>query len=147
MTTKELATKLKNTGLFKYVKITENGILCSADPENIRKIAELLKSMGFTTLLTINVVDFPKSRKFVLLYTFTSLENVELSKILIHVKVAVPRDKPEIDTICDIYPAADYFERESYEMFGVTFRGNPECKSTFFLDKSLERAFPQRKIH
>ncbi len=141
----ELVNKLQESGLFKYVKITENGLLCSCNPDKIRSVAELMKKLGFRTILTINVVDFPRSGKFILLYTFTSLDNPELGKVLVHVKTSIPRDKPEIDSIADIYPAADYFERECYEMFGVVFRGNEECKGTFFLDKSLERTFPQRK--
>ncbi len=141
----ELANRLQESGLFREVKVTENGILCTCEPEKIRDVARLMQSLGLRTVLTVEVVDFPRTRKFVLLYTFTSLEDPKLSTVLVHVKTAVPRDRPEIDSIADIFPAADYFERECYEMFGVVFRGNEECKGTFFLDKSLERAFPQRK--
>jgi NADH-quinone oxidoreductase subunit C len=44
----------------------------------------------------------------------------------VRVKVALPQDEPVCPTISDIYPTSDWHERETMEMFGVTFEGHPK---------------------
>jgi len=46
----------------------------------------------------------------------------------VRVKVGVPGDAPEIDTATDLWPAADWMEREVWDMFGVRFRGHPNLE-------------------
>ena len=44
----------------------------------------------------------------------------------VRVKVPLPHDEPVCPTISDIYPTSDWHERETMEMFGVTFEGHPQ---------------------
>ena len=41
------------------------------------------------------------------------------------VRTLVPRDKPELPSLSDLYAGANWHERETYEMFGITFSGHP----------------------
>ena len=43
----------------------------------------------------------------------------------VRVKVRLPVEQPSIPTISDLYPTANWHERETAEMFGVTFEGHP----------------------
>ncbi len=40
----------------------------------------------------------------------------------------VPREKPIIDTVSDIWPVAGWFERESYDLFGIEYRGHSDLR-------------------
>jgi NADH-quinone oxidoreductase subunit C len=44
----------------------------------------------------------------------------------VRIKVKVPADNLTLDTISDLFPTADWHERETTEMFGVTFTGHPQ---------------------
>ncbi|WP_326551297.1 NADH-quinone oxidoreductase subunit C [Micromonospora sp. NBC_01813] len=40
-------------------------------------------------------------------------------------RTRVPRDNPQLPSVVDVFPGADWHERETYEMFGVDFTGHP----------------------
>ncbi len=44
------------------------------------------------------------------------------------VKVHLPREKPEIDSVCHIWKTANWQEREVYDMFGVHFKNHPDLR-------------------
>lgn len=53
------------------------------------------------------------------LFSTTHRHNVRL-------KVRLPHDDPHCPTLSDIYPGANWHERETTEMFGITFEGHPQ---------------------
>jgi NADH-quinone oxidoreductase subunit C/D len=46
----------------------------------------------------------------------------------IRIKVPLKRDQPPIDTITDLWPSANWYEREVWDMFGIRFHGHPHLK-------------------
>lgn len=44
------------------------------------------------------------------------------------IRTLVPREAPVVDSVVEIYPGADWHERETHEMFGVTFSGHPHLR-------------------
>ncbi len=132
---------LCNEQLVEKCFVKDNELILKIKIEKLREIVKIAQEAGLNKLLTINVVDLPRTKTFLLIYTLSSLS----SRDLVHIKAAVPRDRPVVPSISDIYLEADYFERECHEMFGIVFEGNSECRGTFFLDKSIEGLFPLRK--
>ena len=66
-------------------------------------------------------------------------------KVLLRVKVELPKDKPlEVDSVVDLWRGADWLEREVYDMFGVTFRGHPDLRRILMWDTYAE-GYPLRK--
>ena len=61
------------------------------------------------------------------LYSFASNTYLELH-------VAVPRAKPVVDTVCDVWPAADWHEREAFDMMGIRFEGHPDLRRILLPD-------------
>jgi NADH-quinone oxidoreductase subunit C len=61
----------------------------------------------------------------------------------ITVKARVATEKPEIDSVVDLWPTADHQEREVYDMFGVTFTGHPDLRR-ILMPEDYE-GFPQRR--
>jgi NADH-quinone oxidoreductase subunit C len=51
------------------------------------------------------------------------------------VKVAVPKDAPEVDSIAFIYAGAEWQEREIWDLFGVTFRAHPDLRRILMPDE------------
>jgi len=81
--------------------------------------------LRFDFLVHVTAVDnYLVEPRFEVTYRLRSLEkNADL-----RINAAVPGEEPEIDTISDLYPAADWMEREVWDMFGVRFRGHPNLE-------------------
>ncbi len=137
----DILEKLKD---FERSRGQDNIIKIFTEPDKLREIVKRIREQGYDTILSISVIDIPRKRTFILRYVF-SRRNIDNRGHRIVIYVKVRRNNPEVPTISDIYMFAEYLERECYEMYGVRFVGNEKCKGTFFLDKSLEGAFPHRK--
>jgi NADH-quinone oxidoreductase subunit C len=61
------------------------------------------------------------------LYSFASNTYLELH-------VDVPRDKPVLATVSDVWPAADWHEREAWDMMGIRFEGHPDLRRILLSD-------------
>lgn len=61
----------------------------------------------------------------------------------IAIKLRVPRDGGTVPSVADIWPAADWHEREVYDMFGVVFEGHPDLRRILCPDDW--EGFPLRK--
>jgi NADH-quinone oxidoreductase subunit C len=61
------------------------------------------------------------------LFSFASNTYLELH-------VDVPRGKPEVDTVSDIWPSADWHEREAWDMMGIRFAGHPDLRRILLKD-------------
>jgi NADH-quinone oxidoreductase subunit C len=97
-----------------------------ADREVARDFVRTLKErLGFDTLVLVTAVDnYLDEPRFEVTYRLRSLaRNAD-----VRVNAPVPGEAPEIDTITDLYPAADWMEREVWDMFGVRFRGHPNLE-------------------
>jgi NADH-quinone oxidoreductase subunit C len=59
------------------------------------------------------------------------------------VKVRVPLEDARVPTVVDLFPTADFQEREAYDMFGVVFEGHPDLRR-ILMPEDYE-GFPQRR--
>jgi len=62
-----------------------------------------------------------------------AVRNVETNDTLF-VKIAVPKDAPEVDSIAFVYAGAEWQEREVYDLLGVTFKGHPDLRRILMPD-------------
>lgn len=63
----------------------------------------------------------------------------------LRIKVQLPKGQPlEVASVYDIYRAADWLERECYDMFGIRFRGHPDLRRILMWEQYKE-GFPLRK--
>ncbi len=59
-------------------------------------------------------------------------------------KTILNHEKPEVDTVLDIWPAANWYEREVWELFGITIRNHPNL-TRFLLPEDWDEGFPMCK--
>ena len=90
------------------------------NPENVQPLmTELKDKHGFNHLANLCAVDYHE--EFEIIY---HLYSIPLSH-RISVKTRVPRDKAQVPSLVEIYPTADWQEREAYDLMGISFTGHP----------------------
>jgi NADH-quinone oxidoreductase subunit C/D len=78
---------------------------------------------------------------FTVVYHLTSLERNQD----IRIKVPLKGEYPSCESIIQIWPSADWYEREIFDMFGITFNGHPNLRR-ILMPKSWQ-GYPLRKEH
>lgn len=63
---------------------------------------------------------------------------------VVNLRVRIPRDKPEIESIAKELPAAEFIEREMWELFGIEFRNHPNLRRLLLAEDWPERHWPLR---
>ena len=95
------------------------------DPKHVKPVLTHLQGKGYTFLASLHGVDYyPHEPRLGVLYELLDMNRVER----ISVKARVPTDAPEIDSVVELFPGADFPEREVYDMFGVLFNGHPDLR-------------------
>jgi len=101
------------------------------DPKHWRAVCRFLRddpAMSFDMFVDLCGVDYPDRtpRIEVVLHLYSIARRHR-----IRVKAAVgdaEMDGCEIDSITELWPGADWFERETYDLVGVTFKGHPDLR-------------------
>ena len=76
----------------------------------------------FNFLSDVTCVDwFPSEPRFEVVYQLLSIPKKERVRL----KVRLEGTAPAIDTVTSVWPAANYFEREVFDLFGIRFTGHP----------------------
>lgn len=93
----------------------------------------------FTTLIDICGVDYPeRAERFEVVYHMLSMQQNQR----IRVKLCVDEETP-VASICDLFPVANWFEREAFDMYGITFSNHPDLRR-LLTDYGFE-GYPLRK--
>jgi NADH-quinone oxidoreductase subunit C len=97
----------------------------SVDPGRIRSVLARLRAKGFTFLASVHGVDhYPEEPRLGVIYELLDMSRVDR----ITVKLRVPLDAPEVESVSEDWPTADHQEREVYDMLGVSFEGHPDLR-------------------
>lgn len=150
-----MKSNLTNEAVIERIKSQFEASLLSTDtpyglltievqPEIIHDLIDWLKkdeTLSIAFLTNLGAVHYPEQtgREFAIVYHLHSLVN----NFRIRVKAHIPISNPEIDSIVDIYAAANWMERETYDFFGVIFKGHPNL--TRILNEDSMDYFPMRK--
>ncbi|MBY0516623.1 MAG: NADH-quinone oxidoreductase subunit C [Bacteriovoracaceae bacterium] len=117
----------------------ESSIL--VDAKKIHAVAEFLKkSKIMNALQAISGVDYVEFIEVV--YIFGNFDIANPGQLLLKARIT-DRVNGNIDTISDLFPAADYQERECFDMLGITFNNHPDHRRILCPDDW--EGFPLRK--
>ena len=87
-------------------------------------LCQELKAAGYAFLADITAVDYLNEGYFRLLYQVCNYQNGDI----IVLKVDVSRDEPVVESVCPVWAAANWLEREVYDMFGIVFKNHPRLE-------------------
>ena len=114
-------------------------------PNAIVDVVTFLKSkkgLSFTTLIDITAIDFPaKEKRFQLIYHFLSMTENKRCKIITSVS-----DQETVSSVTPVFECANWFEREIFDLFGITFSSHPDLRRILtdygFEGHPLRKDFP-----
>lgn len=91
-------------------------------------ICTALYAYGFNYLQCQGAYDEGPGKQLVSFYHLVKLSDNADSPEEVRVKVFLPRDNPKVPSVYWIWKAADWQERESYDMYGIVYEGHPNLK-------------------
>ncbi len=116
--------------------------------ERVREALTALKVEGYRLLTFLTCVDHLADRsrewpaRFEIVYQLRNLETREQ----LRVRSFVDGDPPRIDSVWDIFPPANWDERETYDLFGIVFNEHPDLTRILMPDDwvghPLRRDYP-----
>ena len=132
----ELTTKIKES------KILHNQLYLSINSEDLLDVILLLKTnkdTKFKQLIDITAVDYPENKKrFKIVYLLLSHEFNQ--RIIVSYFI---NENEKISSLVNIFPSANWMEREIFDMYGIKFNDHPDLRR-ILTDYGFE-GFPLRK--
>jgi NADH (or F420H2) dehydrogenase, subunit C len=143
----ELASYLREVrgALIATAEVKFGELTLTTTADNLIALLTFLRDdvqCGFVNLTDICGVDYPKREdRFDVVYHLLSPRQ----NLRIRVKVATSEDKP-VPSACQVYPGADWFEREAWDLYGIMFTGHPDLRRILtdygFEGHPLRKDFP-----
>ena len=94
--------------------------------EQLLQVAQALRDrpeLAFNFLAEVTAADYwPREPRYELVYVLVSMAH----RARLRMKVRLNADDPHVPTICGIWPAANWLEREVWDLFGIAFDGHPD---------------------
>jgi len=113
-------------------------------PSDLHEIAKFWRDeLSFDYLIDITSIDnFGEEPRFEIVYELYSMP----SAVYVRLKLHVSEDIGAVDTVSDIWPTANWHEREIYDMMGIKFNGHPDLRRILMWDGypffPLRKEFP-----
>jgi NADH-quinone oxidoreductase subunit C len=135
----KLVTKIKKT------EIRHDQLYITIDSEDLIDVTLFIKSnenTKFRQLIDITVVDYPENiKRFKVVYLFLSHEHNQ--RIILNYMI---NENEMISSLTPLYPAANWMEREVFDMYGVKFKDHPDLRRILtdygFEGHPLRKDFP-----
>ncbi|WP_394660072.1 NADH-quinone oxidoreductase subunit C [uncultured Chryseobacterium sp.] len=96
--------------------------------EDLKKIVHYLKDSSLeinflTDICGIHYPEFPEKEIGVVYHLHNMMRNFRL-----RLKIFMSRENVEVDSLVDLYAGANWMERETYDFFGIKFKGHPDLR-------------------
>jgi len=111
--------------------------------EDLVAFATAAREAGLTTFIDLCAVDYlnrPEGRFEVVVGLLSMRPPLRL-----RLHVAVPGDDPQVPSLTGVFPGANFYEREAYDLFGIRFPGHPDLTRILLPDEW--EGHPLRKDH
>ncbi len=121
----------------------------SVAPDQLRGALRALYDQGFKNILFMTAVDHlatpimtPPPGRFEVVYQLRDVER----HLEVRVRTFLPEENPHLASVQDLYPPANWDERETYDLFGIVFDGHPDLRRILMPDDwighPLRRDYP-----
>ncbi|MCF8259523.1 MAG: NADH-quinone oxidoreductase subunit C [Melioribacteraceae bacterium] len=123
-----------------------NQLSFTVSGESIVEIAKLIKEdpeLKFELCEDVTAIDWAKrTKRFTVVYHIYSL----LLKERIRIKAVIDNDDFEIESVSSIWPSANWYERETWDMYGIKFLNHPDLRRMYMPEEfeyhPLRKEFP-----
>jgi len=100
-------------------------------PEKVPAVAKFLRdhpALRYNFLADLTAVDWPEREpRFDVVYHLLSLDTRAFMRL--KTRIGGPGEEhPAVPTVSNIWPTANWYEREAYDLFGITFSGHPDLR-------------------
>lgn len=139
----DVAARIVKIEGVEKAEILNSELTIIAQSENIIAVLKNLQTIeGFSTLVDITAVDYPSNiLRFEIVYHLLSMNK----NIRLRVKTAI-KDGQSVQSAVELWPLANWFEREAFDMYGVLFEGHPDLRRILtdygFEGHPLRKDFP-----
>lgn len=123
---KKLTEKFKND--IKKTQTQDENLSFQVKPQKITEICQFLKKNNYKSLLNLTASD--QKNKFTLIYNLLNLKKNKRINLI----TSINRKKPEIESIATIFPPANWYEREVYDLFGIKSNNHPDLRRIMLPD-------------
>lgn len=128
MSEQDIVDKIKNRFGDKIINISipmKRRIIIETSPENYKEIIKyILNDLNFQFIEAISGTDMKEYFEILTLIGYG---------ISVGVKCRIPKERAEIDSLYDISPGVDLYEREIHDLLGIVFKGNPNLSKRVIL--------------
>ena len=112
-------------------KFDRNELTLTIGPSEIRGTVRTVQAAGYNFFEDMTAVDwFPSSPRFQLSYHILSYTYKER----IRLRVLLEGDSPSVQSITAVWPSANFYEREVFDLFGIRFDGHPNLRRILMPD-------------
>ncbi len=99
-----------------------DGDVITVDPAGLLAVAEAAKEAGFEMCVDLTAVDYlHREPRFEVVVNLLSQKH----KRRLRIRCGVPADNPVVPSLTDVYPSVNFYEREVYDLMGISFTGHP----------------------
>jgi NADH-quinone oxidoreductase subunit C len=113
-------------------KFDRNELTLTIAAEEIRAAAATIQAAGYNFMDDLTAVDwFPTSPRFQVSYHLLS----HTYKEYIRLRVLLDEANPSVASITPVWPSANYYEREVFDLFGIRFEGHPNLRRIMMPDE------------
>ena len=113
------------SGLAADAKFDRAELTITVGRENIIAACEAVKQAGYTFLEDVTAVDwYPSEPRFQITYHILSMSLKQRVRLV----VRLAESDAVIDSIVGVWPSANFYEREVFDLFGVRFSGHPNLR-------------------
>jgi NADH-quinone oxidoreductase subunit C len=107
----------------------DDATIIRTTPERVREELSALLRAGYTMLADVGGVDYlERDPRFDVVYHLLKLELNGAQASRVRVLCGVPGSAPMVPSVSDLWPSADWAEREIYDLFGIGFSGHPDLR-------------------
>ena len=114
-----------NAGAVESALLDRKELTIWVKPDAIREACAILRdnpACPFEAMQDLTCVDWlPREPRFEVVYHLLSIQN----KQRIRLKVKVSGEAPAVQSVTSVWPSANFFEREVFDLFGIRFNGHP----------------------
>lgn len=137
----KIKSKLQNS--IEEINDFRGDLSITIQKDKIVELAEFLKSddeLHFETCIDVTAIDWAtRKNRFTVVYHMYSYKN----NFTLRIKANIDEEPPKIETVSHIWKSANWYERETYDMYGIIFLNHPDLRR-MYMPEGFEY-YPLRK--